>query len=95
MRSVVPGDEGPGRAGARSGVVLVWDREAGIGGTGRPTAAAAAFAGSLAARTVLAPRRDPEFKGIVVRGNGYLETSFRRAAGSAARKISTSRSPIG
>lgn len=56
--------------------VLVWDREAGIGGTGRPTAAAAAFAGTLAARIVLAPRHDPEFKGIVERGNGYLETSF-------------------
>jgi hypothetical protein len=56
--------------------VLVWDREAGIGGTGRPTAAAAAFAGTLATRIVLAPRHDPEFKGIVERGNGYLETSF-------------------
>jgi transposase len=56
--------------------VLVWDREAGIGGTGRPTPAAAAFAGTLATRIVLAPRHDPEFKGIVERGNGYLETSF-------------------
>ena len=55
---------------------LVWDREAGIGGTGRVTTPAAAFAGTLATRILLAPRHDPEFKGIVERGNGYLETSF-------------------
>jgi transposase len=34
---------------------LVWDREAGIGGTGRVTAPAAAFAGTLATRIQLAP----------------------------------------
>ena len=55
---------------------LVWDREAGIGGSGRVTAPAAAFAGTLATRIRLAPKHDPEFKGIVERGNGYLETSF-------------------
>lgn len=56
--------------------MLVWDREAGIGGSGRVTAPAAAFAGTLATRIRLAPRHDPEFKGLVERGNGYLETSF-------------------
>ena len=55
---------------------LVWDREAAIGGTGKVTAPAAAFAGTLATRIRLAPPRDPEFKGLVERNNGYLETSF-------------------
>lgn len=60
----------------RSPRTLVWDREAAIGGTGRVTAPAAAFAGTLASRIRLAPPRDPEFKGMVERANGYLETSF-------------------
>lgn len=55
---------------------LVWDREAAIGGSGRVTTPAAAFAGTLATRIVLAPPRDPEFKGLVERANGFLETSF-------------------
>lgn len=55
---------------------LVWDREAAIGGTGRVTGPAAAFAGTLATRIVLAPPRDPEFKGLVERNNQFLETSF-------------------
>ncbi|MFG2265172.1 IS21 family transposase [Streptomyces sp. NPDC048720] len=55
---------------------LVWDREAAIGGTGKVTAPAAAFAGTLATRIQLAPPRDPEFKGLVERNNQYLETSF-------------------
>lgn len=55
---------------------LVWDREAAIGGTGRVSTAAAAFAGTLATRIRLAPPRDPEFKGMVERANGFLETSF-------------------
>ena len=55
---------------------LVWDRESAIGGTGRVSAPAAAFAGTLATRIRLAPRRDPEFKGMVERNNGFLETSF-------------------
>lgn len=56
--------------------MLVWDREAAIGGTGRVTAPAAAFAGTLATRIKLAPPRDPEYKGMVERANGFLETSF-------------------
>jgi len=55
---------------------LVWDRESAIGGTGRVSAPAAAFAGTLATRIRLAPPRDPEFKGMVERNNGYFETSF-------------------
>ncbi|MFI2207958.1 IS21 family transposase [Streptomyces sp. NPDC020192] len=55
---------------------LVWDRKAAIGGTGKVTAPAAAFAGTLATRIKLAPPRDPEFKGMVERNNQYLETSF-------------------
>lgn len=55
---------------------LVWDREAAIGPKGTVTAAAAAFAGTLATRIVLAPPRDPEFKGMTERNNGFLETSF-------------------
>jgi transposase len=55
---------------------LVWDRESAIGGSGRVSAPAAAFAGTLATRIRLAPARDPEFKGMVERANGFLETSF-------------------
>jgi transposase len=55
---------------------LVWDRESAIGGTGKLTAPAAAFAGTLATRIRLAPPRDPEFKGMVERNNRFFETSF-------------------
>ncbi|SDG76372.1 hypothetical protein SAMN05216377_1156 [Pseudonocardia oroxyli] len=55
---------------------LVWDRESAIGGTARVSVPAAAFAGTLATRIRLAPPRDPEFKGMVERSNGFLETSF-------------------
>src|SRR5205814_7106175 len=55
---------------------LLWDRESAIGGTGRVSTPAAAFAGTLATQIKLAPPRDPEYKGMVERHNGYLETSF-------------------
>jgi transposase len=55
---------------------LVWDRESAIGGSGKLTAPAAAFAGTLATTIRLAPPRDPEYKGMVERNNGFLETSF-------------------
>lgn len=55
---------------------LVWDREAAIGGRGRLTTEAASFAGTIGVRIRLAPPRDPEFKGLVERRNGYFETSF-------------------
>lgn len=55
---------------------LVWDRAAAIGGKRTVTQAAAAFAGTLATRIVLAPPRDPEFNGMTERNNQYMETSF-------------------
>jgi transposase len=55
---------------------LLWDRESAIGGGGRVSMPAAAFAGTLATQIRLAPPRDPEFKGMVERHNGFLETSF-------------------
>jgi transposase len=55
---------------------LLWDRESAIGGTGRVSAPAMAFAGTLATQIRLAPPRDAEFKGMVERNNGFLETSF-------------------
>jgi transposase len=55
---------------------LLWDRESAIGGTGRVSAPAAAFAGTLATRIRLAPPRDAEYKGMVERHNQFLETSF-------------------
>lgn len=55
---------------------LVWDRESAIGGGGRLTAEAALFAGTLGVAIKLAPPRDPEFKGLVERRNGFFETSF-------------------
>ncbi|QYN19189.1 hypothetical protein K1T34_42140 [Amycolatopsis sp. DSM 110486] len=55
---------------------LVWDREFAIGGTARVSTPAAAFAGTLATKIVLAPPRDREFKGMVERNNQFLETSF-------------------
>jgi transposase len=63
---------------------LVWDRESAIGGTGKLTAPAAAFAGTLATRIRLAPPRDPEFKGMVERNNGFFETSFLPGRGFAS-----------
>lgn len=55
---------------------LIWDRESAIGGSGVVTVSAAGFAGTLATRIQLAPARDPEFKGLTERNNGFLETSF-------------------
>jgi hypothetical protein len=40
------------------------------------TTPAVVFAGTLATQIKLAPPRDPEYKGLVDRANGYLETSF-------------------
>mgnify|MGYP001238472052 CR=1 FL=1 len=55
---------------------LIWDREAAIGGKGKVTQVAAAFAGTLATRVVLAPARDPEFKAMTERNNQFFESSF-------------------
>jgi len=42
----------------------------------RVSALAAAPAGTLATRIQPVTPRDPEFKGMVERNNGFLETSF-------------------
>nr|WP_283810094.1 IS21 family transposase [Leifsonia sp. C5G2] len=60
----------------RAPKTLLWDRESAIGPRGKVTVLAAAFAGTLSTRFRLAPRRDPEYKGMVERNNDYLEGSF-------------------
>jgi transposase len=55
---------------------LVWDRESAIAGGGRPTALAATFFGTLGVTPTIAPRKDPEFKGMIERSNRFFETSF-------------------
>ena len=69
---------------------LVWDREAAIGGSGKVTPEAAAFAGTLGVRIRLAPPRDPEFKGLIERRNGFFETSFLPGRVFTSRWTSTS-----
>lgn len=68
---------------------LVWDRESAIGGKGKVTQLAAAFAGTLATRVVLAPPADPEFKGMTERNNGSSRRRSCPAAGSSRRPTST------
>lgn len=55
---------------------LLWDNEPGIGRGQRRAEGVTAFMGTLAAKLVLLPPRDPESKGIVERRNGWFETSF-------------------
>jgi len=59
---------------------LVWDGEGAIGRwRGRRaelTAECQAFRGTLAARVIICPPRDPEAKGLVERFHDYLERSF-------------------
>lgn len=55
---------------------LIWDREAAIAPKGRPLPPVQAFAGTTATKIVIAPPRDPEFKGMTERNNGYFKTSF-------------------
>ncbi|SPL88639.1 Mobile element protein [[Actinomadura] parvosata subsp. kistnae] len=64
------------RGVGRTPKTLIWDREAAIGGNGKVSTLAAAFAGTLATQIKLAPPRDPEYKGMVERANQFLETSF-------------------
>jgi transposase len=54
-----------------------------------------AFRGMLGTRVIQCRPRDPEAKGLVERANGYLETSFLRAAVSLARWTSTPSSATG
>lgn len=55
---------------------FIWDNEPGIGRGPRRAEGVASFMGTLAAKLVLLPPRDPESKGIVERRNGWFETSF-------------------
>ena len=55
---------------------FIWDNEPGIGRGQRRAEGVASFMGTLAAKLVLLPPRDPESKGIVERRNGWFETSF-------------------
>lgn len=55
---------------------LIWDREAAIAPKGKPLPPVQGFAGTTATRMVIAPPRDPEFKGMTERNNDYFETSF-------------------
>ncbi len=55
---------------------LIWDREAAIAPKGKALPEVQAFAGTTAAKMVIAPKRDPEFKGMTERNNDYFETSF-------------------
>ncbi|WP_417564096.1 Mu transposase domain-containing protein [Microbacterium sp.] len=55
---------------------FIWDNEPGIGRGQRRAEGVASLMGTLAAKLVLLPPRDPESKGIVERRNGWFETSF-------------------
>lgn len=55
---------------------LIWDNEPGIGRGQRRAEGVEQFMGTLAAKLVLLPPKDPESKGIVERRNGWFETSF-------------------
>ena len=59
---------------------LVWDGEGAIGrwrrGTSELTGDCQAFRGTLGAKVQICKSADPEAKGMIERGNGYLETSF-------------------
>ena len=55
---------------------LIWDNEPGIGRGQRRAEGVASFMGTLAAKLVLLPPKDPESKGVVERRNGWFETSF-------------------
>lgn len=55
---------------------FIWDNEPGIGRGQRRAEGVASFMGTLAAKLVLLPPRDPESKGLVERRNGWFETSF-------------------
>jgi transposase len=58
---------------------LIWDNEPGIGRGRRHAEGVASLMGTLAARLVLLPPKDPESKGVVERRNGWFETSFMPA----------------
>lgn len=78
---------GPENVGVGPGIGNRWYRQG--------HAPAAAFAGTLATRIKLAPARDPEYKGLVERANGYLETSFLETDVRAMTELPPVIPPIG
>jgi transposase len=58
---------------------LVWDREAAIGGGGRPTEAFASFCGQLEVGWVILEARDPQAKGVLERSHRFMRTNFEPA----------------
>lgn len=70
---------GLGRCLSRIGALpekLVWDREAAIGGGGRPTVEFAAFCGQLAVGWVILERGDAQAKGALERSHRFMRTNF-------------------
>ncbi len=55
---------------------LVWDREAAIGGGGRPTEVFAGFCGQLEVGWVILEARDPQAKGLLERSHRFMRTNF-------------------
>lgn len=55
---------------------LVWDREAAIGGGGRPSEPFAAFCGQLEVGWVILEARDPQAKGVLERSHRFMRTNF-------------------
>jgi hypothetical protein len=55
---------------------LVWDREAAIGGGGRPTVPFAAFCGQLSVGWVILEARDPQAKGVLERSHRFMRSNF-------------------
>lgn len=70
---------GMGRCLAKLGALpetVVWDREAAIAPKGKPTAAFAAFCGSLPVGFSICEAADPESKGILERSHRFLRSNF-------------------
>jgi hypothetical protein len=55
---------------------LVWDREAAIGGGGRPTDEFAAFCGQLSLGWIILERGDAQAKGALERSHRFMRTNF-------------------
>jgi transposase len=55
---------------------LVWDREAAIGGGGRPTEPFAAFCGQLEVGWIILEARDPQAKGLLERSHRFMRSNF-------------------
>jgi len=70
---------GLARSLSRLGVLpekLVWDREAAIAGSGRPTVPFAAFCGQLSVGWIILEARDPQAKGMLERSHRFMRSNF-------------------